>query len=610
MAQPSASSNRPVVSDDHLIGEGKLVSIVNSKKDLNLTNEQIDEYIKFIKQPLIDDGKNSTQVDSVIGVISFLRKTNFGTRKSRYFAKFEEYINFVVNLMNFFKIRNEPIFTNLKILKSITRTVSKISRAYIDKYVEKLKENPDKLKTKININQTNNVNDRYKKIEYRLLVSKYYNTLEKLNADIKKNLDSHKTNKEIYGDLKKTLEEVVITRNDRMMEFIVEQLRKFYDTNRKKQTLDFKELKLSNSLKQKLMITNRGKKAENLKSLVNRYKPSLMLNKNSFLRMISKNAQEYKNSIYITANYSESQLKNTNKKIEGYVDQAFRGIVDSDIRKLKELKGAKRKEESEKLKQFLDKVQTLSSKTFSINYGLNKIQSELMSGNKKNENNISQSYFNVYKNRLNKNIPVNLNSNEVKSKFKNRKDLYEKLKTLSIVSKKGEGKKELNIANKIVKNEINYFKKYGKFKNNAQYIKQYNISPEYLKKIKEENMQNLNSNLQEIKVKYVKGLVNAREKYLEDVVKEYLSYLRNPRKEGGIKLKNIDKNYKNTVSEINKDYGSGFIKKFKPLVSKYLREEEERTRRKIRILRSRIRSRLLRERSKRRTRKPKTPQKK
>ena len=160
MAQPSASSNRPVVSDDHLIGEGKLVSIVNSKKDLNLTNEQIDEYIKFIKQPLIDDGKNSTQVDSVIGVISFLRKTNFGTRKSRYFAKFEEYINFVVNLMNFFKIRNEPIFTNLKILKSITRTVSKISRAYIDKYVEKLKENPDKLKTKININQTNNVNDR------------------------------------------------------------------------------------------------------------------------------------------------------------------------------------------------------------------------------------------------------------------------------------------------------------------------------------------------------------------------------------------------------------------------------------------------------------------
>lgn len=610
MAQPSASSNRPVVSDDHLIGEGKLVSIVNSKKDLNLTNEQIDEYIKFIKQPLIDDGKNSTQVDSVIGVISFLRKTNFGTRKSRYFAKFEEYINFVVNLMNFFKIRNEPIFTNLKILKSITRTVSKISRAYIDKYVEKLKENPDKLKTKININQTNNVNDRYKKIEYRLLVSKYYNTLEKLNADIKKNLDSHKTNKEIYGDLKKTLEEVVITRNDRMMEFIVEQLRKFYDTNRKKQTLDFKELKLSNSLKQKLMITNRGKKAENLKSLVNRYKPSLMLNKNSFLRMISKNAQEYKNSIYITANYSESQLKNTNKKIEGYVDQAFRGIVDSDIRKLKELKGAKRKEESEKLKQFLDKVQTLSSKTFSINYGLNKIQSELMSGNKKNENNISQSYFNVYKNRLNKNIPVNLNSNEVKSKFKNRKDLYEKLKTLSIVSKKGEGKKELNIANKIVKNEINYFKKYGKFKNNAQYIKQYNISPEYLKKIKEENMQNLNSNLQEIKVKYVKGLVNAREKYLEDVVKEYLSYLRNPRKEGGIKLKNIDKNYKNTVSEINKGYGSRFIKKFKPLVSKYLREEEERTRRKIRILKSRIRSRLLRERSKRRTRKPKTPQKK
>ena len=45
--------------------------------------------------------------------------------------------------------------------------------------------------------------------------------------------------------LKKTLEEVVITRNDRMMEFIVEQLKKFYEGDRKKQTLDFKELKFS-----------------------------------------------------------------------------------------------------------------------------------------------------------------------------------------------------------------------------------------------------------------------------------------------------------------------------------------------------------------------------
>lgn len=605
MAQASASNNsRPL--DYHLIGKGKLFENTDF---VNITDVQIEGYTKFIDKLFREKGKNSVQLESVVGLISFfkrvpLKKGQPKERKKNNMKTFNEYDKNINYFINTFAIRNDPMFYKLVVLKQIIYQISLQFRGFIDTYMTEF------LLVPIHTieNRVTNTNNRFKNITFRETFSKYYDILYKHNKKIK-DLLNDKIKEEEYGELKLTIE-FIEKRNNRIMEFIVEQLSKFYESNRKKQILDFKELKFSNILKGELTVTNKGKKAENLKNLVNRYKPSLILNRNSFLKMIGKNAQEYKNSVYITANYSETQVKNTNKKIETYLVQAFRGLVDSSIRQIKELKGAKRKEESEKLKKFLDKVQTVSSKTFSINYGLNKIQSELVSGNKKNENNISQSYFNVYKNRLNKNIPVNLNSNEVKSKFKNRKDLYEKLKTLSIVSKKGEGKKELNIANKIIKNEINYFKKYGKFKNNAQYIKQYNISPEYLKKIKEENMQNLNSNLQEIKVKYVKGLVNAREKYLEDVVKEYLSYLRNPRKEGGMKLKNIDKNYKSTVSEINKEYGTGFIKKFKPLASKYLEQEEKLTKRKLRILKSRIRSRLLRERSRRRRTKPKSPTKK
>jgi hypothetical protein len=361
-------------------------------------------------------------------------------------------------------------------------------------------------------------------------------------------------------------------------------------------------------------ITNQKQLTQNLNTVRNLYNiQKLSSNRNLLFSRMKRNFINKQKNIIISGKHTSEKLDETFTKIRDNIKKAINNIKE---RYLSDLASSKTKKQ---FYEILDEFQLFTIKLKEVNpeYGIlslsNKNLSRQITGlqnrfKNQNEKTLEKLHNQIIK-QIQKSIPLNKNLN-LKKKFEQRPDLYQsiliEMKNYNI----GKGRKELNIANKISKENVNYFKKQGKLRNNDYFFKKYNITEEYLKKIKNENMQNLNSDIQDIKVKYVKGLVNAREKYLQDAVREYLSYLRNPRKEGGMKLKNIDKNYKNTVSEINKGYGSGFIKKFKPFVSKYLREEEEKTRRKIRILKSRIRSRLLRERSKRRRRKSKSPQKK
>lgn len=430
---------------------------------------------------------------------------------------------------------------------------------------------------------------------------KQYNIWKKLSSFVKNN--KNKNNSQLI--------EKYIIYCEKAIKVITDRMKQYYKLSRTNYFQDTTNYNFNRNYINSVKSTSSVEVANSIRNLYRKYDTTILSNKNKFIESLSRNSRNEINAFIATSNISNIKRKTILEEIERRQIKSLEGHLNSMFTSIK-YSTKNPKDKRQKIKDFerfiADIKQTSGDRFPQLKPFENKFREKINVLTQTESNNALNRSYKVILKRIKESLPININ--KIEEKFSNRPDLYNNIKTEYNLSKSKKGKKELNIANKIIKNEINYFKKYGKFKNNSQYIKQYNISPEYLKKIKEENMQNLNSNLQEIKVKYVKGLVNAREKYLEDVVKEYLSYLRNPRKEGGIKLKNIDKNYKNTVSEINKDYGSGFIKKFKPLVSKYLREEEERTRRKIRILKSRIRSRLLRERSKRRTRKPKTPQKK
>ena len=510
-----------------------------------------------------------------------------------YFKDIDTLLEFIGDITYF--SNNIKEFSKFKIFKQLFDKISKASKSIVpesfaiilrtDKFVKKSFKN----NVRGNLTVLKNENMRNKTIRYN-----YIQIIDKIQKYISEN--------------PKTL---YLNELNKALDLTYETLDIYYKPHLSNLKGDLKNFDVNNTIKKRLLKIDPLTLKDKLRELENSYRRDRLKNEKVFLNKISQSSNDERNSILNIGNYSRSEIKDVLSRIEIAKRKALEWHVE---RKLSDIKLQRSDKERQKkiseLRQFMDtvKLKTGVNRLPALENINKKIYTNLDAISKSLNDDILKRRYNVIKKRINKLLPVNIKS--LQKNFENRPDLYENLKTNIELSKKGEGKKELNIANKIVKNEINYFKKYGKFKNNAQYIKQYNISPEYLKKVKNENMQNLNSNIQEIKVKYVKGLVNAREKYLEDVVKEYLSYLRNPRKEGGIKLKNIDKNYKNAVSEINKGYGSGFIKKFKPIVSKYLREEEERTRRKIRILKSRIRSRLLRERSKRRRIKPKSPQKK
>jgi hypothetical protein len=79
---------------------------------------------------------------------------------------------------------------------------------------------------------------------------------------------------------------------------------------------------------------------------------------------------------------------------------------------------------------------------------IKKIDTNLLTISKSLNDDILKKRYNVIKKRINKSLPVNIKS--LQKNFENRPDLYENLKTNIELSKKGEGKKELNIANKIV----------------------------------------------------------------------------------------------------------------------------------------------------------------
>jgi hypothetical protein len=244
-------------------------------------------------------------------------------------------------------------------------------------------------------------------------------------------------------------------------------------------------------------------------------------------------------NIIISGKHTSEKLDETFTKIRDNIKKAINNIKE---RYLSDLASSKTKKQ---FYEILDEFQLFTIKLKEVNpeYGIlslsNKNLSRQITGlqnrfKNQNEKTLEKLHNQIIK-QIQKSIPLNKNLN-LKKKFEQRPDLYQsiliEMKNYNI----GKGRKELNIANKISKENVNYFKKQGKLRNNDYFFKKYNITEEYLKKIKNENMQNLNSDIQDIKVKYVKGLVNAREKYLQDAVREYLSYLRNPRKEGGMKL--------------------------------------------------------------------------